>query len=443
MEDFIGAYGNRLIIAVVGVGTALLLLAIVLWFIRRRSGSAPFIRGGRNRQPRLQVLDATAVDARRRLVLVRRDNVEHLVMIGGPTDIVIESGIGAIPFMKDIRDPQNDALISRDTQGNLPVDRQRSIPQAPQENMRTDARAAVTPAKVTAPQENRDDTGNVAPITPTSAEASSAARRTPPVTSTVASTPQRPVRKPQSAPVTSSVQPAPRHPQTPARENPATVSLQAPRAIAREPVTPATSNVPPIVSATLLQEVEETRQASPQTTPSPVPAQAPVIPPVMTATTPFPGEPKIAPDIAVDRREAAEVREPSIADESAFDFLDGTRERTSSPLPSAPPIAVASSDPVVPMTVKYEPLAPTANGQVFSDQLTSDFETFLEAEIAKTKGDSNTPEPTPAPAISVDTATPDPQPDSSLSGPQSAEAEKDAQKEMARIFGEISATRDR
>jgi hypothetical protein len=39
------------------------------------------------------VLDAAAVDARRRLVLVRRDGIEHLIMIGGPTDIVIESGI--------------------------------------------------------------------------------------------------------------------------------------------------------------------------------------------------------------------------------------------------------------------------------------------------------------------------------------------------------------
>jgi hypothetical protein len=41
------------------------------------------------------VLDAAAVDAKRRLVLIRRDNVEHLIMIGGPTDIVIETGIGA------------------------------------------------------------------------------------------------------------------------------------------------------------------------------------------------------------------------------------------------------------------------------------------------------------------------------------------------------------
>jgi hypothetical protein len=33
------------------------------------------------------------VDGRRRLVLVRRDNVEHLLMIGGPSDIVVEPNI--------------------------------------------------------------------------------------------------------------------------------------------------------------------------------------------------------------------------------------------------------------------------------------------------------------------------------------------------------------
>ena len=38
----------------------------------------------RGRMPRLAVIDAAAVDGRRRLVLVRRDNVEHLLMIGGP-----------------------------------------------------------------------------------------------------------------------------------------------------------------------------------------------------------------------------------------------------------------------------------------------------------------------------------------------------------------------
>ena len=39
------------------------------------------------------MIDAAAVDGRRRLVLVRRDNIEHLLMIGGPTDIVVEPNI--------------------------------------------------------------------------------------------------------------------------------------------------------------------------------------------------------------------------------------------------------------------------------------------------------------------------------------------------------------
>ncbi|NTC18500.1 flagellar biosynthetic protein FliO, partial [Agrobacterium tumefaciens] len=131
MEDFIGTYGNNLIVAVVGVGLALLVLAIVLWILRRRGGAAPFIRGGRNRQPRLQVLDATAVDARRRLVLVRRDNVEHLVMIGGPTDIVIESGIGAIPIVREVREPQEAELKALPRQDSEP---KRAEPPTPRES---------------------------------------------------------------------------------------------------------------------------------------------------------------------------------------------------------------------------------------------------------------------------------------------------------------------
>ena len=42
---------------------------------------------------RLAVVDAAAVDGRRRLVLIRRDNVEHLLMIGGGADIVVEPNI--------------------------------------------------------------------------------------------------------------------------------------------------------------------------------------------------------------------------------------------------------------------------------------------------------------------------------------------------------------
>ncbi|MGG7518705.1 flagellar biosynthetic protein FliO [Allorhizobium undicola] len=93
MDEIINAYGGRFLIAALGVILALAVLVVILWILKNRAPS-PFVRGGRSRQPRLQVLDAAAVDARRRLVLVRRDNVEHLILIGGPSDIVVESGIG-------------------------------------------------------------------------------------------------------------------------------------------------------------------------------------------------------------------------------------------------------------------------------------------------------------------------------------------------------------
>lgn len=92
LPEILADNGQKFVIAVVVVLLGLLCLALVLWIIRGRP-SSPFIRGGRNRTPRLAVLDAAAIDTRRRLVLVRRDDVEHLVMIGGPTDIVIESRI--------------------------------------------------------------------------------------------------------------------------------------------------------------------------------------------------------------------------------------------------------------------------------------------------------------------------------------------------------------
>jgi flagellar protein FliO/FliZ len=50
-------------------------------------------KNGRTRPARLGIVDAFDLDRKRQLVIVRRDNVEHLVMIGGPNDLVIESQI--------------------------------------------------------------------------------------------------------------------------------------------------------------------------------------------------------------------------------------------------------------------------------------------------------------------------------------------------------------
>src|ERR1700720_1259041 len=71
----------------------LALIGLAAWLVRRFGGNRLGANTNRGRMPRLAVIDAAAVDGRRRLVLVRRDNIEHLLMIGGPTDIVVEPNI--------------------------------------------------------------------------------------------------------------------------------------------------------------------------------------------------------------------------------------------------------------------------------------------------------------------------------------------------------------
>jgi flagellar protein FliO/FliZ len=68
------------------------LIGVTAWAVRR-FGTGRLGANTRGRQPRLAVIDYASVDGRRRLILVRRDNVEHLLMIGGPTDVVVEPNI--------------------------------------------------------------------------------------------------------------------------------------------------------------------------------------------------------------------------------------------------------------------------------------------------------------------------------------------------------------
>ena len=64
----------------------LLLIVLAVW----RSFSP---RMGGRRGQRLGITEYLELDKTRRLVLLRRDNVEHLIMIGGPQDVVIEPSI--------------------------------------------------------------------------------------------------------------------------------------------------------------------------------------------------------------------------------------------------------------------------------------------------------------------------------------------------------------
>ena len=59
--------------------------------LARRFGIAQPLRTGSSR--RLAVTESITLDPKRRLVLVKRDSVEHLVILGAGTELLIESGI--------------------------------------------------------------------------------------------------------------------------------------------------------------------------------------------------------------------------------------------------------------------------------------------------------------------------------------------------------------
>ena len=47
----------------------------------------------RNAPTRVAIIESLPVEGKRKVILVRRDNIEHLVMVGGRNDLLIESNI--------------------------------------------------------------------------------------------------------------------------------------------------------------------------------------------------------------------------------------------------------------------------------------------------------------------------------------------------------------
>ena len=73
--------------------TLLIALAGLAFWIARQSLGLGGMTLFQSKTKRVGVVESASLDGRRRLVLVRRDNVEHLVMTGGPVDVLIETGI--------------------------------------------------------------------------------------------------------------------------------------------------------------------------------------------------------------------------------------------------------------------------------------------------------------------------------------------------------------
>jgi len=78
---------TRFIFAFIAI---LVLLGLFAWLGRRFGLAERPASGGKRR---LAVVEIAPIDGKRRLVLLRRDSTEHLVLLGPDSAVVVESGI--------------------------------------------------------------------------------------------------------------------------------------------------------------------------------------------------------------------------------------------------------------------------------------------------------------------------------------------------------------
>ncbi len=70
------------------------LIGLLAFLMRRYSVGGRMMRNARGRR-RLSIVEVSPIDGKRRLVLIRRDDKEHLLVVGATGELVVESGIPA------------------------------------------------------------------------------------------------------------------------------------------------------------------------------------------------------------------------------------------------------------------------------------------------------------------------------------------------------------
>lgn len=255
LEQIFGGEVPTAVRFVIAFGVVLALIAITFVALRKFAGrKLPLSNAGRARQPRLGVLDAFAIDSRRRLVLIRRDNVEHLIMIGGPNDVLVESEIVRNPAQAGLTAPA--AVAAPRVQPRVgeavrapvgappptPIPPQRPLPfhnDAPP----ADESAAETPSRFRMPFQRERATSSGAAAAP-SAPAPAPARVTPPRVRAPEPA-QEPKTEEPAAPPAPTPAPASSRPKPDVDPLYADIERKLGEALARPPSTPAARPAPP------------------------------------------------------------------------------------------------------------------------------------------------------------------------------------------------------
>jgi flagellar protein FliO/FliZ len=375
----------------VWIGLSVLMLVVVLalaiWLIRtlRPSLNLGGSAGRSGRPQRLAITDAFTLDREgRKLVVVRRDNVEHLLLIGGPNDLLIEPNIvrnergarerGRLGADADLLHAAEAALSAELPRSDGPdLHPPMSLPPAPPAPVAPPPRPPIAAAPISKPQAapRLDDEFEKA------LAAMQQAQRQQPAPQPVA-----PVAPPPPPPIMARPMPAPPPPPPP-------------------PAPP----LPP-------------KAAPPPPPPAPAPPK-PVAPP-----PPAPPAPPAAPPMSDMARRLNEVLQKP---------MSGTlRQPFNKPIPPVPPVSVNPLPPAPPKPASAPPAPPAAAPAPPAPQ-----------PPPAPKAEAASPPPEPAAAPVVPAATPaKPAPGSDAKGSAKAAPAKPAdsemdllEEEMARLLG--------
>lgn len=379
MSSLFGIEASRAVQFAIAFAIILVLLVLFGVVFRKLTGARLMMPGSgdrsRSRQPRLGIVDVYDLDRQRQLLLLRRDNVEHLLLIGGPNDVVIETNIVRVAGAR-IQAPSNDTGAERfePTLDQPPV-------RAPQveSNGRPSIEsqlAAQLGTFVRRPSEESDMDEELSPVAKVSAP--------------IPAHPE-PVLKPDAVAVS------------------AAPTIQALRAEARNPVEQSPSPAPiPVVER-----------------PEPRPTFTP--PPFQSRATPVPPAPPMPPEPVRPPQPAPEVR-PAPSERTAPDAgllsdmakqLEEALKRPSIPVPPPVPPTPVVAPVVGHEEIKEEEILESTPAD--AEPVTEEEETF-EEERAEEKVAEPIPAPEPIRPV------PTPQPAAAPLPPQAKEAPSAQQK---------------
>jgi flagellar protein FliO/FliZ len=91
----------RFLLALVFV---LALIGLLAWIARRYGVLRGTVRPAAG-QRRLEVIEVVPIDSKRRLLLLRRDDTEHLILMSPTNELVVETGITPPPRSGDATSP--------------------------------------------------------------------------------------------------------------------------------------------------------------------------------------------------------------------------------------------------------------------------------------------------------------------------------------------------